>query len=453
MLERIAPTHRDWGETQQDLRSCIHFLSHPSDAPFRDPQIFDAKPGVSTILNQGAILNDVTHGYSSVFGQKYLAARQHQHANLVFSSKALEKSAETNLPSTQAGGKPSCWPSLAPPCAAPPSPAPPSSTPLPYSPLCCFPLPCSPLCCPPPPAPPSAAPPFLAPLALLPPPLLPLVLLPPPLLPLAMLPPPLLPLALLPPPLLPAALLPPSLLPLALLPHPPPPPPAPPCAAPPCSARPCSSHTSLLASKLHARPRVLLACNSSPLLPSSRFPLFPRINCSTLPISSYHARSCVRSPRLAFKYDAQQRIRQVLRRLKNCHSSTMLGSRVQGGVGRRRSTGCSSSHGHDRASREAQAAKEAMKMLWRSHSGANATDRLDQTGVYSSGGVSHGGMQHGGMQQEAHAQPLSVPAGGFEYGEEEEEGAGAGGFTPESVRLLLEALELEAAEESKHALR
>ncbi|CAI5457783.1 unnamed protein product [Closterium sp. Yama58-4] len=70
----------------------------------------------------------------------------------------------------------------------------------------------------------------------------------------------------------------------------------------------------------------------------------------------------------------------------------------------------------------------------------------------NSGGVSHGGMQHGGMQQQAHAHPLPVPARGFEYGEEEEEGAGAGGFTLESVRSLLEALELEAAEESKHAL-
>ncbi|CAI5536010.1 unnamed protein product [Closterium sp. Naga37s-1] len=105
-----------------------------------------------------------------------------------------------------------------------------------------------------------------------------------------------------------------------------------------------------------------------------------------------------------------------------------------------------SSSGHGRASREAQAAKEAMEILWRSHSGGSAADGLNPNGVNHSGGVSHGGMQ------QAHAQPLSMPGGGFEYGEEEGEGAGPGGFTPESVRSLLEALELEAAEESKHAL-
>ncbi|CAI5979153.1 unnamed protein product [Closterium sp. NIES-64] len=111
-----------------------------------------------------------------------------------------------------------------------------------------------------------------------------------------------------------------------------------------------------------------------------------------------------------------------------------------------RSAAADSSSGHGRASREAQAAKEAMEMLWRSHSGGGAADGLNQSGVNHSGGVSHGGMQ------QAHAQPLSMPGGGFEYGEEEGEGAGPGGFTPESVRSLLEALELEAAEESKHAL-
>ncbi|GJP36520.1 hypothetical protein CLOM_g9099 [Closterium sp. NIES-68] len=88
-------------------------------------------------------------------------------------------------------------------------------------------------------------------------------------------------------------------------------------------------------------------------------------------------------------------------------------------------------NGHRSASREAQAAKDAMEMLWLKHDGLHQSD---------------------GSQ-------LSASGGRFDYDDEGEDGSEAGygrgadgGFTAESARSLLEELELEAEEESKQAL-
>ncbi|CAI5491751.1 unnamed protein product, partial [Closterium sp. Naga37s-1] len=233
----------------------------------------------------------------------------------------------------------------------------------------------------------------------------------------------------------------------------------------PSSASPALRKPSLLACDYDACPRVRLLATPLLLLPSS---LFPNPPASTLRPFSYPHAMLTRSP-TSPTYSRRRASRGAQGGGESRATTAFLSSppsprpsfpsllpyispflpsspQVSPSRIQVRSAAADSSSGHGRASREAQAAKEAMEMLWRSHSGGGAADGLNQSGVNHSGGVSHGGMQ------QAHAQPLSMPGGGFEYGEEEGEGAGPGGFTPESVRSLLEALELEATEESKHAL-